>query len=242
MLSDGFAPTKMIFVKLAIGCAVASCAFQGANAQDPSATTPGPRTRIRRIILSTRHLGAHGMGYNSRSLEELSRKLTPADIPTLIGLVGDTKMMVGAEFALASQCGAAIEPVRKAAVERKMGFLEAEEVMDLIAGFSRCRPEIQQRASSSRDELKRLGEEEQKKLEAEAEERSREDARIQKNALKMTDPQQARTLTRREREEVYRRSLKAMGLTEGGPMTPDQKKLVDQMYRTMVLGESQKTK
>jgi hypothetical protein len=182
------------------------------------------------------------MGYNSRSLEELSRKLTPADIPTLIGLVGDTKMSVGAEFALASQCGAAIEPVRQAAVEHKMGFLEAEEVMDLVAGFARCRPENQQRASFLREELKRLAEEEHKKLEAEAEKRSREDARIQKNALKMTDPQQARTLTRQEREEVYRRSLKAMGLTEGGPLTPEQKKLVEQMYRTMVLGKPERTK
>ena len=39
------------------------------------------------------------------------------------------------------------------------------------------------------------------------------------------------------REEVYRRSLKAMGLAEGGPMPPQQKELVDRMYRSMVLGE-----
>jgi hypothetical protein len=28
-----------------------------------------------------------------------------------------------------------------------------------------------------------------------------------------------------------------MGLSEDGPMTPEQKELVQQMYRTMVLGE-----
>ena len=39
---------------------------------------------------------------------------------------------------------------------------------------------------------------------------------------------------------MYRRSLKQMGLKEGGPMTPAQKVMVERMYRTMVLGESGK--
>jgi hypothetical protein len=30
-----------------------------------------------------------------------------------------------------------------------------------------------------------------------------------------------------------------MGLKEDGPMTPEQRKLVDRMYRSMVLGEVQ---
>ena len=51
-------------------------------------------------------------------------------------------------------------------------------------------------------------------------------------------PKQAKELTRQEREEVYRRSLKAMGLKKEGPMTPAQRDLVQRMYRTMVLGES----
>jgi hypothetical protein len=72
----------------------------------------------------------------------------------------------------------------------------------------------------------------------EAQENAAEDARIQRNALKMTNPKQAKDLTRQEREEVFRRSLKAMGLKEDGPMTPAQKDLVQRMYRTMVLGES----
>ena len=65
-----------------------------------------------------------------------------------------------------------------------------------------------------------------------------EDARIQRNALKMLDSEQAKNLTLKEREEVYRRSLKQMGLKEHGPMTPAQKDMVRRMYRTMVLGES----
>jgi len=52
------------------------------------------------------------------------------------------------------------------------------------------------------------------------------------------DPDRAKHLTLKEREEVYRRCLKQMGLKEDGPMTPAQKDLVQRMYRTMVLGES----
>ena len=77
-------------------------------------------------------------------------------------------------------------------------------------------------------------------MEAEANEKAAEDARIQRNALKMQNPEQAKDLTRKEREEVYRRSLKQMGLKEDGPMTPAQRDLVQRMYRTMVLGESGK--
>ena len=54
----------------------------------------------------------------------------------------------------------------------------------------------------------------------------------------MTDPKQARDLSRAEREEVFDRSVKAMGLKEDGPMTPAQKAMIDRIYRTMVLGES----
>jgi hypothetical protein len=77
--------------------------------------------RVRQIILSTRHLGAHGMGYNTQSLWQLSKKLTPGDIPVLICLAsGNNDVRVGAQFGLASQCGAAIEPLRVAAANSSM--------------------------------------------------------------------------------------------------------------------------
>jgi len=75
-------------------------------------------------------------------------------------------------------------------------------------------------------------------LEEQADEKAADDARIQRNAVKMMDPKQAKELTRQEREEAYRRSFKAMGLKEDGPMTPAQKDLVLRMYQTMALGES----
>ena len=208
-----------------------------ANAQSPAADAEAVE-RVRRIILSSRYLGAHGMGYNNQSQITLSQKLTPADVPTLIDLVANKDLYVGVQFALASQCEAAITPVREAVIQHKMLFLDAEDVMRLIEDFAVCKPETRERASAMRSEIHSLGEVEQARLEQEAKEKAAEDARIQRNALKMADPKQAKELTRQEREEVYRRSLKAMGLKEDGPLTPAQKDLVQRMYRSMVLGES----
>jgi hypothetical protein len=178
------------------------------------------------------------MGYGSQSLNTLSRRLTPTDVPTLIDLAAHGDLHVGIQFALASQCEAALIPVREAAMQHKMPFLDAEEVMGLIEDFAVCRPETQQRSSAMRSEIRSRGEAEQRRLEEEAKEKAAEDARIQRNALKMLDPERAKDLTLKEREEVFRRSLKQMGLKEDGPMTPAQKDLVQRMYRTMVLGES----
>jgi hypothetical protein len=60
---------KRLFVLLAL-CSVSSAA------------APKSEARVRQIILSTRHLGAHlTLGYNEDSLWQLSKKLSSADIP-----------------------------------------------------------------------------------------------------------------------------------------------------------------
>jgi hypothetical protein len=128
------------------------------------------------------------MGYNAQSQNTLSQKLTSADVPTLISLVADEHLHVGVQFALASQCEAAIIPVRESVVQHKMLFLDAEDVMRLIEDFAVCTPETRQRASAMRSEIHALGKAEQTGLEQEANEKAAEDARIQRNALKMTDP------------------------------------------------------
>lgn len=202
-------------------------------ADDAAALEP-----LRHVILATRHLGAHGLGYSNLSLKALSHALTPADIPKLIDLAADKELRVGVQFALASQCEAAIFPVREAAVEHKMMFIDAEDTMQLIEGFDVCATEAHERAANMLSEIRALSELDAAKSQEEFREKAAEDARIQRNALKLTDPQQTKQLTRQEREEIFHRSLKAMGLTENGPMTPTQKDLVDRMYRTMVLGES----
>jgi hypothetical protein len=194
--------------------------------------------QVRQVILNSRHLGAHGLGYNDESLRTLSGSLTPADIPALIELLSDQDLRVGVQFALASQCEAAIIPVRQAAVQHKLMSLEAEDTMRLIEEYSTCTAAAKQIARATRLELHAVGEDDRRRLEQEAKERASEDARIQRNGLKMMDPNHAKELTRQEREEVYRRSLKALGLNEDGPLTPEQRELIRRMYRTMVLGES----
>ncbi len=208
-----------------------------ANAQSPAGHAESVE-RVRRVILESQHLGAHGMGYNDQSLNTLSQKLTPADISVLIDLLPDKDLRIGIQFGLASQCEAALFAVRDAALDHRMPFFDAEDTMRLVESFAGCTAKAKQGAAAMRSEIHSLSETEHRRIMQEAQENAAEDARIQRNALKMTDPKQAKELTRREREEVFRRSLKAMGLKEDGPMTAAQKDLVQRMYRTMVLGES----
>ena len=178
------------------------------------------------------------MGYGDRSMRELSRNLSPADVPSLIALLTDRTVRVGAQFALASQCEASILPIREAAKLHQLNFLDASDVMDLISGFSGCPATARDAARAMRGEIDQLSQDEQARIAEESKRRAENDARIQANSIKMMDPIRAKELTREEREEVYQRSLKAMGLNEKGPMTPAQRQMVDRMYRTMVLGEA----
>src|SRR5262245_13907010 len=168
------------------------------------------KAELERIIFHSRHLGAHGIGYNDRSLEELSHKLAPSDIPNLLSLLDSNDVRVGAEFALASQCQAAIQPVRDEAITNdKISALDADDIMDLIAGFKGCSTEAQASARAMRNEIDAANNEKQARKLQEVQARAAEDARIQKNALKMLDPEQKKSLTRTEREEVFHRSIKA---------------------------------
>lgn len=208
-----------------------------AKAQSPAGHAESIE-RVRRVILESQHLGAHGMGYNDQSLNTLSQKLTPADIPVLFDLLPDKDLRIGIQFGLASQCEATLFAVRDAALDHRMALFDAEDTMRLVENFAACTTKAKLGAAAIRSEIHSLDEAEHRKIMQGAQENAAEDARIQRNALKMMDPKQAKELTRQEREEVFRRSLKAMGLKENGPMTPAQKDLVQRMYRTMVLGES----
>jgi hypothetical protein len=212
--------------------AIGTLAGLSATAEDVARS----KVEVRRIILHSRHLGAHGLGYNERSHVELSQELTPADIPVLISLLNDSELRVGAQFALASQCEAAIMPVRRAVItDERVSALDADDIMDLIADFSKCRPETQAAARAMRVEIDKLVQKRLAERTRELEEQADDDARVQRNALKMGDPAQRKTLTQAEREEVFRRSIKAAGLEN--PQTTAQRALVERMYRTMVLDE-----
>jgi hypothetical protein len=199
--------------------------------------TNEPSARVRSIILQSRHMGAHGLGYNDRSLTELSRKLAPSDVPEILSLLKDRSLSVGIQFALASQCSAGIAPVREAVKQHQMDFLDASDVMDLVVGFSGCPSAAKAEARTAKKQVEQLQEDEQARIAEESRRKAEDDARIQANSIRMIDPVRAKDLTHEERVEVYQRSLKAMGLNEKGPLTPAQKQMVDRMYKTMVLGE-----
>ncbi|HKD80306.1 MAG TPA: hypothetical protein VKH81_11480 [Candidatus Angelobacter sp.] len=113
--------------------------------------------------------------------------------------------------------------------------MDAEEIFDLIVEFQGCDPTTQAKARVVKGEIRADAEERLARRDQELQAKAADDARIQENALKMNDPEQKKKLTRAEREEVFRRSVKAAGLEN--PQTPEQKALVDRMYRTMVLDE-----
>lgn len=206
-----------------------------ASAYAHAAETPA---KIRSIILSARHLGAHGMGYNTRSMETLAKRLSANDIPALIILASrESDVSVGAQFALAAQCDPAIPAVHDAAVTHQITLLDAGDTLSLIAGFQECSQQSRAKASAMQETLRKLNIEESARIERESKHKAEDDARIQRNGLKLLNPEQAKTLTHEDRLETYRRSLAAMGLSEDGPMTPDQRKIADRMYRSMVLDE-----
>jgi len=237
----------------AIWVSVAATAFCSQQAMDGDTTVQrrvmpeavraqdSPRVaEIRRIVLRSRHMGAHGMGYNEASLEEMSRKLTPADVAGLVTLMQiheNGHVRVGAQFGLASQCGAALGPVREAMINHQIMFLDAQDTVRLAAGFERCSPADRAKATATASELEEIYKADTARSREEAAKRVAEDQRIQENGLKLMDPAKAKTLTRAEREEVFARSVKAAGLDKE-PLTEAQKKMVQQMYKTMVLGES----
>ena len=219
--------TAKRIVQVAAACVALSVVAMAADEND---------ARVRNIILHSRQMGAHGLGYSSVSMLEMSRTLRPTDIPALIRLLQEREVRVGAGFGLASQCAAAIEPVRKAAAEKGAEFLASEEIMDLIGENSECSEEARKEAAAAKIELTAEREAENERIAAEARKREENDQRIQENGLKMLDPNRRGELTLAERKEVFERSVKAAGLEN--PQTQAQKDMVDRMYRTMVLGES----
>ena len=236
----------------------ATAVFAQQNAQThpaaAEAAQDSPRMQqIRHIILHSRHMGAHGLGYNDASLEEMSRKLRPGDVSDLLRLMQvrngnstqesaieenrNIHLHVGAQFGLASQCGASLGPLRQAMINHQVMFLDAQDTARMAADFPRCSPADRAKATAMVSELENIYQADMLQRREEAAKKAAEDGRIQGNGLKMMDPAKAKTLTRAEREEAFARSVKAAGLDKE-PLTDAQKKMVEQMYKTMVLGES----
>jgi len=126
--------------------------------------------------------------------------------------------------------------VREAAVQHKVDFLDASDVMNLVSDFAGCTPQAQEKALETRVELGKLREEEYARIEQESKRKQKRIYEFNETASRCWILN-GRNADHEERVEVYKRSLAAMGLSEDGRMTAEQKELVQQMYRNMVLGE-----
>lgn len=98
------------------------------------------------IIRKSTHLGAHGMGYNSKSLVEMSKKLKASDTDIIFELYKnriDYKnknhlSSTAISFALASLCDAGLIASEKAFKEKQMDALDYQDTLNLISGFDVC--------------------------------------------------------------------------------------------------------
>ncbi|MCM2281746.1 MAG: hypothetical protein NDI61_07855 [Bdellovibrionaceae bacterium] len=201
--------------------------------------------QVRKIIRESQHEGAHGPGYDAESLKEMSAQLSPSDSRVLLDLYQrssepehkDLGLRTGVVFALASLCQTGIETVLLAVQQNIMDEIDAINGMNLIAKTDHCDSKTKQNAVVHRQKIEKISTERRTRAQKQRQEDEKNDARIQENGLKMLHPEESRSLSRQEREEVFKRSIKAIGLD--GPRTPDQEKMYRQMYEAMVLGKKQ---
>lgn len=190
------------------------------------AAVPADLDRVRRVLLGSRHMGAHGLGYGERSLNELSQKLTTSDIPVLTGLVDDKNRSVasGAGFGLASQCGAAIDPVVAMATgarESVSRYSDAQDILRLLAHYPRCTTAERQRAVEKSALLEQAQRDFHARRVMEIQRRDAENTRVQKEGLKMLDPAQRAAVSREDCLVSLERSRAAAGIKAGANADAD---------------------
>jgi hypothetical protein len=174
------------------------------------------RDAIHRTLLQSRHLGAHGSGYNAESYTELAKKLSPAAVPTLLDLlVHDKEVRVGAVVGLASQCGAAIEPILNAAERGEVPFISLSDLHDALAQMERaaiCSSTDREQAAKAIMTLDRLMEEENARRRRAVRERNARQGELTKRGLLMLDHEGRKSVSINECLEVVWESVKATGI------------------------------
>jgi hypothetical protein len=178
--------------------------------------------RVRDAIVRSQRLGAHGLGYNRDSLVTLSKALTPGDVPAILQLfTADSDLQTGATFALASQCGASIAPLMAEVAQDEFPLSRmsgAREALRHLAEFERCTDADHEQARAAMARIDHLEQERIDRLIRSSRQRREEDTRIENNALKLLNPEQARDVTLEECIEVVMHSRAAMrGETSGKP-------------------------
>ena len=174
------------------------------------------RDAIRQIILGSRHLGAHGFGYNTQSQAELAKRLSPAAIPTLLDLlVHDKETQVGAIFGLASQCGAAIMPILDAAQLHAVSSVNLRDLRDSLTLMERaevCSTSDQQRAGEAIKTLDRIIEDETATRRQAVDEQRARQAEITRHGILMLDPERRQSVSPNDCLALVWESVRAAGI------------------------------
>ena len=191
----------------------------GASVAFPVSSSAASEDRVRDAIVKSQRLGPHGLGYNRDSLVALSKSLTPDDLPAMLGLLkSESSSKTGVVFALASQCGAAIAPLLEEASHDDFSLAQmadARDALRILAGFDRCSPADRDAARSAGVKLERLERRQIERVMESVRTHREEDARVQKNALKLLNPEKAKEVTLEECIEVVMRSRAALQGEEG---------------------------
>jgi hypothetical protein len=159
---------------------------------------PTERDAIRRTLMQSRHLGAHGLGYNAESQAELAKRLSPGAIPILLELLAhDKEARAGAIFGLASQCGAAIEPIQNNAVPF-FYWSDLRDALRLIERSDLCLMTDRRRAADAIAERRHTAQEEKVRQ-----------AELTKRGLLMLEPQARKSVSINDCLELVWSSAKA---------------------------------
>ncbi|WP_455245088.1 hypothetical protein [Petrachloros mirabilis] len=197
---------RMVFAFLLLGIGIVGLfpEYGSANSED----------RVRDAIVRSQHLGAHGLGYNRDSLVTLSKALTPGDVPAILRLFTTaSRLQTGVTFALASQCGASIAPLVEAVSQNEFPLSlmsDAREALRHLSEFERCTDTDREQARAAMVQIDRMEQDRIDHLIRSARKHRGEDARIESNALKLLNPEQARDVTLEECIEVVMHSRAAM--------------------------------
>jgi len=174
------------------------------------------RDAIRQIILGSRHLGAHGLGYNAQSQAALAKQLSPAAIPTLLNLlVHDRETQVGAIFGLASQCGAAIMPMLDAAQRHTVPSINLSDLRDALTLMERaevCSTSDQRRAGEAIKTLDRIIEDENARRRQAVDEQRARQAETTRHGILMLDPEGRQSVSANDCLAVVWESVRAAGI------------------------------
>lgn len=194
----------------------------GALGLFPEYGSANSEERVRDALIRSQRLGVHGLGYNRDSLLTLSKTLTPGDVPAILQLfTSASQWQTGATFALASQCGTSIAPLMAAVSQNEFPLSrlsDAREALRLLAEFERCTDADREEARAAMGRIDRLEQERIDRLIRSSRQRREADARIENNALKLLNPEQAGDVTLEECIEVVMHSRAAMrGETSGKP-------------------------